>query len=93
MYEEAPASGINDQLEMGTMPFEEAKELLVTRKKGPCVGCPTDVDIQNPENLKSIYKLLEEPLSIMDTYSQNQYKFTMPNILSVTKQVCNSFCL
>ncbi|KAJ1528577.1 hypothetical protein ONE63_006981 [Megalurothrips usitatus] len=74
--------------EVPTGTVNEASEPTVVRKKVPCLGCPTEVDITIPENLKALHKLLEEPLSTMD--STSEYRFSRPHILSATKQVESS---
>ncbi len=64
---------------------EESKELPTIAKKAPCLGCPIEVDISNPENLESLQNLLKLPLAAVD--SSSSYKYSKPNILSAKKQV------
>ncbi|KAK3912549.1 Putative cysteine proteinase [Frankliniella fusca] len=66
-------------------PDEEAKEPIAIQKKAPCLGCPIEVDISNPENYEALQNLLKQPLEAMNSLST--YKYITPNILSAKKQV------
>lgn len=75
----------NDAMSVMEQKILDAMEQPSTRKKAPCVGCPTDIDVGIAENREILLGYLKAPLAAIN--AESSFNYGPANIIAATKQV------